>query len=328
MWGSLAPVDAGARLMHCMNKTKVFYRKHLKGKHVKAFRGSRSVIRVGNAAFTLIELLVVIAIIAILAAILLPVLDRAKTRALVIQCLSNKRQIAIASATYPDDWNNYLVPNAPLGNDAQYGWCDSVNGEGWGNFLENTNIATYANNCLAPYLANQIKAYTCPGDYIPSLNGPRIRSISMNGQICGGLGTLPNGRNYMQSGTPLNALYVYNSLWPIYFKTSDLRNLKPVDIWVFCDETMYTLNDGYLQCSLNQAGFADTPANYHGGVNCFSFADGHVETHKWMGSLKNCPYAFNVSGHYWPGSGSPGGSAQDPDWLWFRQHSASRLDLP
>jgi prepilin-type N-terminal cleavage/methylation domain-containing protein len=154
-----------------MKQIKVFDAKHLDGKMMKTSAGNRAANRAGNPAFTLIELLVVIAIIAILAAILLPVLNAAKVRAEAAQCMSNKKQLATASAMYPDDWNNYMIPNAPLGPFASYGWCDSASGENWGNTLENTNLLTYTTNCLADYLSKQVKVYTCPGDYAPSLNG-------------------------------------------------------------------------------------------------------------------------------------------------------------
>src|ERR1700690_1868705 len=60
-------------------------------------------IRIGKPAFTLLELLVVIAIIGLLAALLLPVLGRAQLKAREVQCLSNTRQLTMATSIYVSD---------------------------------------------------------------------------------------------------------------------------------------------------------------------------------------------------------------------------------
>lgn len=266
--------------------------------------------RAKNAhAFTLIELLVVIAIIAILAAMLLPALAKAKCKATRTKCLSNKHQIQIAWLMYANDYNDWLVPNAPLSE--KNGWS-GPGGESWSATFPNTNVIYYMTNCFGPYVQN-VQVYKCPNDKIPSDDGDRIRSISMNGAIVGDIGQ----RTVIEGYIGVN--------WRSYSKMSHITAPNPVNLWVFCDETMYTLNDGFMQISAATPNWPDTPANYDCGGNCFTFADGHGEFHKWKwngaADLKKCPYAAHVNGTYWGGNGGVPGN--DTDWLWYRDHASA-----
>jgi hypothetical protein len=219
--------------------------------------------------------------------------------------LSNKKQATLACTMYSGDFNDWLVPNAPLGNYPN-GWCAPI-GENWTTSLANTNEMYYTTNTLAPYISGQTKVYKCPGDNIPSDNGVRIRSISMNSAMIGGLQGV------------LTPLIGYNAGWKVFYKMSDLTLLQPVNAWIFADESMWSLNDGYLQMGLNTPLFPDVPASYHGGINCFSFAEGHAEAHKWKGALiTGPPYMKGVVGS----NLSPTKGAQDPDWLWLKLHTS------
>ena len=133
-----------------------------------------------RSGFTLIELLVVIAIIAILAAMILPALSKAKSKAQGIYCLSNEKQLTLAWMMYADDAQGKLVPNHDGGTqNYDLSWFP-----GWENFVpnntDNTNLNFVKLSKIGPYTKAQ-GIYKCPADQFNCKEGsqmlPRIRSI-------------------------------------------------------------------------------------------------------------------------------------------------------
>lgn len=257
----------------------------------------------GLIGFTLIELLVVIAIIAILAAMLLPALSRAKRKAQSIICQNNLAQLQRGAAMYSHDFNDDMIPNAPLGAPPNQSWCGGGS-ENWLLGGANTNPVTYLTSIMAPYMANQLGVYKCPGDNLPAANGPRIRTYSMNSQM-----------GYI----PQYGLINYNAGWRQYSKMSDLNCPTPSDAFIFAEENPDSINDGFLQLGLNSPfDFPDVPGALHGSVGSFSFADGHVKLIKWVTSALNLQVVANLTISHVPGGQT------NPDWIWVRDHGACR----
>lgn len=222
--------------------------------------------RAAPRAFTLIELLVVIAIIAILAALLLPSLTKAKAKAQGIGCLSNLKQLQICWTMYAHDNNDKLVPN---GDGASYtGW---IGGQFLANPLDGTNV-----NLLKPpsgFLWNYNQSagiYKCPADQSVvkignAILGRRVRSISLNGNM--------NGNSWYTEQTK-NTYFTFRKL-------GDIRRPPPSGAFVFIDEHPSTLDDGYFLVVFDTVIWGNDPGNYHNGACGLSFADGHSEIKRW-----------------------------------------------
>ncbi|HXC36097.1 MAG TPA: prepilin-type N-terminal cleavage/methylation domain-containing protein [Candidatus Acidoferrales bacterium] len=236
-------------------------------------------IKLNRSGFTLIELLVVIAIIAILAAILLPVLDQAKQKAVQSSCLNNHKQLATAWSMYKNDNNGYLVLDDPV----TAGILGGTNLPSWafGDMTQPTqatNASLIEEGLLYP-VVNNVKIYHCPADQIPQTGegetAPHIRSYSMQPQMA----PLYDGQEFIQQPA-----------YPPMYRENDIRAVSPSSTVVFLDESPVTINDGYFSVPVTGSPWAtDLPAYWHDKGDNLSFADGHAEHWRWQDGRTSSP---------------------------------------
>jgi len=222
--------------------------------------------------FTLIELLVVVAIIAILAALILPALSQARARALRVQCFNNHRQLMLTFAMYGDDSAGQVPVN--FGGPSAFSktqWVESViHGPRTGP-LTVGGLTDPRRAGFAPYLKSPA-IYGCPADtgryVVKGERIPKYRSYSMNEVINNNRERVPS-----LNTRPMESFY--------YRTTADL--LGPLDIYVFIEVEFPSIcwTPFALPQETGNESF-HAPGAFHQRGSVLSFADGHVEHHRWQ----------------------------------------------
>ena len=222
-------------------------------------------------AFTLVELLVVVAVIAILAALLLPVLSAVQERARQTSCLNNLRQLQAGWCLYVSENNDSLPLNACQVSIYSPVWS-TTNSWVAGDVTVSADLSLIRMGTIYPYV-NSTEIYHCPSDrsVVDGTNTPRIRSYSMDW--------------YLNGETDPQYISMYPASYFVGLVTKGKSILNPSKVFVFLDESQWTINDGdfgVYRAPIQQ--WEDVPSDRHSQGANLTFADGHCENWTWRAS--------------------------------------------
>ncbi|MFN7141110.1 MAG: prepilin-type N-terminal cleavage/methylation domain-containing protein [Limisphaerales bacterium] len=233
--------------------------------------------------FTLAELMAVIGIVTVLSAILLPALNKGRTRSQAISCMNNLRQLQLSWLMFPDDHGGELPANDFV-DGFKIKSAQNFFGHSWapGNPKLDFTSANLEKGDLFQYNRNA-NIYRCPSDNskvdLPTGTEPLLRT-----------------RSYSMSSS-INSQVTANR-YPTIRRQGELVSLNTSRLFVFIDTHEDNISDAHFAVDPTSKTWVNVPSDRHGRAANLSFADGHIERWKW--EVKKVFAGWEVPAHQDP----------------------------
>jgi prepilin-type N-terminal cleavage/methylation domain-containing protein/prepilin-type processing-associated H-X9-DG protein len=276
-----------------------------------------------DRGFTLIELLIVISVIFVLAGLLLPAIAKSKGTARRIQCASNQRQLILTWNLYAGDnidgapANGHGIPSSGatknlLGTTSKKLWVGGDSHFYDPGYTDPAMLIDSEYSLFADYIPTA-SIYKCPEDKSCLVDSdgskaPHIRSYSLNSYL-----------GWTSDPKELTAGY------KVFAKLSDIRSMSPAGVFAFQDVhpdniclPAFVVN---MPGSPDGEGFYHYPSGLHSRGGVVSFADGHIEHHRWKDRRTVAPVTGKILGHW-------DSSVNNPDLNWIRERTTETVSAP